>query len=130
MKNKPIPSNNEPREYFKYIDFTSEHENWGMRGNFMFHMSDVQTQIFVVHMMENDQFNLEIRPNFGFKGTRCITAECRTMINKEMAKAIKDMLDYANILHATITYKEGDFGYSITPSGRITKKWNLDDGAC
>ena len=129
---KKIPPNNEPREYFGKIDFTSEHENWGMRGIFMLHMKRhlVVALVDSLTASDCDNFEISVRPNFGMGCNRCVTLACRTCIDNDMAESIDMLLSFCDTGHVDICYKEGSYGYTIDGKGRVLKKWPTDDGMC
>lgn len=131
MKKPKIPPNNAPRVYTKRIDFTSESDNWPMRGSFMVHVKEIDALGFIKSVIRNglDAFELSIRPNFGFAGKRCMVLVCRASSANTIDESVQSLLRLCSFYSADLTYKEGDYGYSIDRDGKILKRWPLDDGA-
>ncbi len=119
---------NDPREYHDKVDFTSEHENWGMRGAFMTHLhSDKEIMLLMPGLAA---FALDIRPHFE-QGTQIyVVIECRTCIARNIKIWVEWLLKTLTKMGNEIIYKEGEHGYELDASGKILRKWELDDGMC
>jgi hypothetical protein len=123
--------NNEPIEHTGKVVLSTQF-NWPMRGGFMFHVKNSLVIPFVSGVLESAGtiMMVQIDPNLLGSENNCIRMECRSHWCDETEWKLDEALHFVAGFGVEIVYKEGLFGYSITPDGTILKKWDLDDGMC
>lgn len=129
---RTIPPANAPREYTDKVDFSREHENWGLRGSVMVHVRVGCLSTLINRLLLNvvlRDWQMTVRPSFG-GDPRCLTFECHTMINADIDKGLPRLLKTLKPWVDEIVWKEGEWGYAIETDGTILRKWGLDDGMC